>query len=117
YFTDTWKIRPNFTLNYGLAWEYETGLFNSDLKFPQYLAPIYGSRINHPTTPQKDEFQPAFGFAWSPGNSQKTVIRGGAGLYWETNYYFEKWRGESALGPVGNSRITLDASALTNIYP
>lgn len=38
-------------------------------------------------------------------------------MYWETNYYFEKWRGQSVFGALGNSRITLDATALTNIYP
>jgi hypothetical protein len=121
YFSDTWKIKPNLTLDYGVAWEYETGLFNSDLTPPAFLAPLYtatyGPNSMHPTRPQKDEWQPIIGFAWSPGKSGKTVIRGGAGLYWETNYIFEKWRGESVFGPLGNSRITLDSTALTNIYP
>jgi hypothetical protein len=117
YFQDTWKLRQNLTLNYGVAWEYETGLYNSDLTPPAFLAPLYGAGNLHPTNPQKDEFQPVFGFAWSPGKSNKTVIRGGAGMYWETNYYFEKWRGSAEYGPVGDARITLEASALTNSFP
>src|SRR5579883_681792 len=121
YCSDTWKIKPNLTLDYGLAWEYETGLFNSDLTPPEFLRPLYtvtyGPNSMHPTRPIKDEWQPVLGFAWSPGKSGKTVIRGGGGLYWETNYIFEKWRGESVFGPLGNSRITLDSTALTNIYP
>ena len=121
YFSDTWKVKPNLTVDYGLAWEYETGLFNSDLTPPAFLQPVYsatyGPNSMHPTHPLKNEWQPVLGFAWSPGKSGKTVIRGGGGLYWETNYIFEKWRGESVFGPLGDSRITLDASALTNIYP
>jgi len=121
YFSDTWKIKPNLTFDYGVAWEYESGLFNKDLTPPAFLAPLYtvtyGADSMHATHPQKDEFQPVIGFAWSPGKSGKTVIRGGGGLYWETNYYFEKWRGQSVFGPLGNSRITLDSTALTNIYP
>jgi hypothetical protein len=121
YFSDTWKIKPNLTVDYGVAWEYESGLFNKDLAPPGFLAPLYtatyGADSMHATQPQKDEWQPVIGFAWSPGKSGKTVIRGGGGLYWETNYYFEKWRGQSVFGPLGNSRITLDATALTNIYP
>lgn len=121
YFSDTWKIKPNLTLNYGVAWEYETGLFDSNLSPPAFLQPLYsvtyGPNSMHPTHALKDEWQPVLGFAWSPGKSGKTVIRGGGGLYWETNYQFEKWREESVFGPLGNGRITLDASALTNIYP
>jgi hypothetical protein len=117
YFQDTWKLRPNLTVNYGVAWEYESGLFNKDLTPPAFLAPIYGAGNLHPTTPQKDEFQPVFGFAWSPGKSGKTVIRGGAGMYWETNYYFEKWRGSAEYGPVGDARLTLQANVLSNTFP
>jgi hypothetical protein len=117
YFQDTWKLRPNLTVNYGIAWEHETGLFNSDLPTPQLLAPIYGANNLGPTPTYKKEWQPVFGFAWSPGKSGKTVIRGGAGLYWETNYYFEKWRGQALYAPLGNNRITLDINALTNVYP
>ena len=104
-----------------MAREYESGLFNRDLAPPAFLAPLYtatyGANSMHATQPRKDEWQPVIGFAWSLGKSGKTVIRGGGGLYWETNYYFEKWRGQSVFGPLGNSRITLDATALTNIYP
>ena len=34
YFSDTWKIKPNLTFDYGVAWEYESGLFNKDLTPP-----------------------------------------------------------------------------------
>jgi hypothetical protein len=92
-------------------------LFNTDLTPPAFLAPIYGASNLHPTHPQNDEFQPVLGFAWSPGKSGKTVIRGGVGMYWETNYYFEKWRGSAEYGPVGDARITLEADALINTFP
>ena len=78
YVQDVWKVRPNFTLNYGLAWNAQTGFYNSDVPRPQYLAPILGSGNLGPTQNNTKEFQPAFGFAWSPFKDNKTVIRGGA---------------------------------------
>jgi outer membrane receptor protein involved in Fe transport len=58
---DTWKVRPNLTLNYGLRYSI------SDEPFYMPL--------------DKDDFQPRVGFSWAPFASGKTVIRGGAGIF------------------------------------
>lgn len=115
YVQDTWKLRPNLTLNYGLAYEADLGLFNSSLNKPAYLIPILGS--TNPTNPNLRNFSPAFGFAWSPGKSGKTVIRGGGGIYWDSINLYYHWREEAAIGPLGDMRQIVGANAFTNIFP
>jgi hypothetical protein len=119
YFQDTWKITPRFTFNYGLGWNAQKGFYNSNLAKPQYLAPILGTGPDNlgPTVNNTKEFQPALGFAWSPFKDNKTVIRGGAGIYWDSTPGYYKLREAPVIGPVGNGRSTLAASAFTNIYP
>lgn len=119
YFQDVWKLRPNLTVNYGLAWNAQTGFYNSQLPKPQLLAPILGTGPDNlgPTVNNLHEFQPAIGFAWSPFKDNKTVIRGGAGIYWDSTPGYYKLREAAALGPPGSARNTLSASAFTNIYP
>ena len=116
YFQDIWKVTPSFTFNYGLAWNAQTGFYNSDLPRPQYLAPILGTGSDNlgPTENNKREFQPAFGFAWSPFKDNKTVIRGGAGIYWDSTPGYYKLREAASIGPPGSARNTLAASAFTN---
>jgi hypothetical protein len=111
---DTWKLKPNFTLNYGLAWNAQTGFYNSDLSKPAYLTPIVGASNLGPTQNNVREFQPAVGFTWSPFKNNKTVIRGGAGLYWDSTPGYYKLRDAAAEGPPGDGRSTLAASAFTN---
>ncbi len=115
YIQDTWKLRPNLTLNYGLAYEADLGLFNSSLNKPAYLLPILGS--TSPTGPNLKNFSPALGFAWSPGKSGKTVIRGGGGIYWDSINLYYHWREEAAIGPLGDMRQIVGANAFTNIFP
>ena len=119
YIQDVWKVKSNLTINYGLAWNAQTGFFNSQLPKPALLSPILGTGSNNlgPTVNDTKEFQPALGFAWSPGKSQKWVIRGGAGIYWDSTPGYYKLREAAALGPPGAARNTLSASAFTNIYP
>jgi len=119
YFQDTWKISTRFTLNYGLAWNAQKGFYNSNLPKPQYLAPILGTGPDNlgPTVNNNKEFQPAIGFAWNPFHDNKTVIRGGGGIYWDSTPGYYKLREAPVIGPVGNGRSTLAASAFTNIYP
>jgi hypothetical protein len=119
YFQDTWKISSKLTVNYGLAWNAQKGFYNSNLPKPQYLAPILGTGPDNlgPTVNNTKEFQPAVGFAWNPFRDNKTVIRGGAGMYWDSTPGYYKLREAPVIGPVGNGRSTLASSAFTNTLP
>ena len=119
YVQDTWKLSNKLTINFGLGWNAQKGFYNSNLSKPQYLAPILGTGSDNlgPTVNNNKEFQPAFGFAWNPFHNNKTVIRGGAGIYWDSTPGYYKLREASVIGPPGSARSTLAASAFTNIYP
>jgi len=60
---DDWKVRPNLTISLGLRYEVQN--LNRDEK----------------------DWAPRFGFAWAPGTNkngpQKTVIRGGSGIFYD----------------------------------
>jgi hypothetical protein len=77
YGQDSWRIKPRFTLNYGLAWNFESTLVNRDLDKPRFLAPLYGSDLS-PTKNNYNNWSPSAGFAWALDNENKTVLRGGA---------------------------------------
>lgn len=61
YIQDTWKVRPNFTLNLGLRYYVED---------PDFFV-----------AEDKDNIQPRLGFSWDPFNKGRTVIRGGYGIF------------------------------------
>jgi len=116
YIQDTWKIKPNFTINYGLAWNAQTGYF-TPLNQPQFLAPILGANNLGVTPNAYKEFQPIVGFAWSPGKSTKTVIRAGGGIYWDSPPGYYHNRTYASTGPVGDGRATLSSQAFLNTFP
>jgi hypothetical protein len=60
YAQDQWRLRHNLTLNYGLRWDFEQGLWKQ-------IKPHYTG------------FQPRLGLAWSPDS--KTVVRAGFGIF------------------------------------
>jgi len=111
YAQDTWKIKPNFTLNFGLGWEHETNVLNYDLPKPAFLAPIYGSDLS-PTRSYYKNFEPAVGFAWSPGKDSKTVIRGGAGIFYDTQLAWWRLGERAVLG--GSGRQFIGNAAVIN---
>lgn len=121
YVADTWKATSNLTINAALRYSFETGLWYTNLPYPKFLSPITGL-INvgnnlAPATVPKDHFAPQFGFAYSLGKDKKTVIRGGAGMFWDTEPLWHHFREAAALGPLGDGRSTLTASSLTNTFP
>jgi hypothetical protein len=121
---DTWKVTTSLTLNFGLEYNLETGLFPHNMPVPQYLAPIlegqtggqaYGVGKGQPLN--KKDFAPLLGFAWALGKDKKTVIRGGGGMYWDTLPSWWQMGSQAAVGPAGDGRVQLSASAFTNIFP
>jgi hypothetical protein len=86
YIGDTWKVLHNLTISPGLRWERDTGRTDSDLPaIPEINAafPGFGNRVKQPNT----NFAPQLGIAWDPKGNGKTVIRAGAGLYYENVIY------------------------------
>ena len=116
YAQDSWKMMSNFTLNYGLGWNAQTGFYNSDLAKPQYLAPIYGAHNLAPTANNLHQMEPVVGFAWSPFKNNKTVIRGGGGIYWDSTPGYYKLREPAVVGPLGDGRLTLSPSDFQNTF-
>ncbi|HEX4134100.1 MAG TPA: carboxypeptidase regulatory-like domain-containing protein [Bryobacteraceae bacterium] len=74
WFQDDWKVSPRLTLNLGLRYDNDLGIFNPDL----YLK----SGIQTPHYNDNLLFQPRLGFVWDVTGSRRTVIRGGAGTFY-----------------------------------
>jgi outer membrane receptor protein involved in Fe transport len=93
YFQDSWKLRPNFTLEYGVRYEYQPPDAENGLPFPAItrataLTTPFETRI--PVKPYRNAWGPRLGFSYAPKfweglfGQDKTVIRGGGGVFYDT---------------------------------
>jgi len=86
YIGDSWKIRRNLTISPGLRWVRDTGRTDSDLPADASINaafPGWGNAVHQPNA----NFAPQLGIAWDPSGTGKTVIRAGAGLFYENVIY------------------------------
>jgi len=107
YLQDSWRLRPNLTLNYGVRYDHMEAWSEKYNQIPTYLvgeqsvvypnAPlglVYPGDPGVPNTlvPSKNRFSPRAGIAWSPddlpgflnkitGGAGKTSIRAGYGIF------------------------------------
>ena len=85
---DDWKIRRNLTLNLGLRWEYFAPLRSKNDHIANLLLGpnegLIGASLKvggDLYKPDKNNFAPQLGFAWTPGRfANELVIRGGFGM-------------------------------------
>lgn len=112
FWQDTFRVNKKLTLNYGLAWQFESTLVNGDLNKPALLAPIMESL--EPTKPTYTNWTPSFGFAYNPFKDNKTVIRGGGGFYYDTTELSQRLGERAAIGPVGNGRQQFGGQSIPN---
>jgi Carboxypeptidase regulatory-like domain/TonB dependent receptor len=82
FWQDSWRVRHNLTLNYGVRYDVE---FPPKFKPPQGLAlPAYNALgLQKGIQTDKNNIQPRFGLAWDPRGDGKTVIRASYGMFYD----------------------------------
>jgi len=88
YAQDSWRLRRHFTVNYGLRYQASFGLLtasgrsqadNAVFRTLQALQIPLEPGVPHD---YRKQFAPRLGIAYSPGDSGKTVLRAGFGLFY-----------------------------------
>lgn len=93
---DDWNISRSLTLNFGLRWETDTPMVDANDRMnsfdPAQINPVsatpgvvkFMGLNGYRSTPYDGDwnnFAPRFGFAWKVLGSERTVVRGGYGIF------------------------------------
>ena len=88
YAQDSWRVSHHLTVNYGLRYQTTFGLFTasgrSQLQNPAFLTlqSLGINLINGAPHDYRKQIAPRLGIVYSPGESEKTVIRAGFGMFY-----------------------------------
>jgi len=90
YGADTWKVKPNLAVTYGVRWTRDTVPNNSDLAaIPQLnaLQPKLGDRVRQPNL----NFAPQLGVAWDTSAQGTTTFRAGIGMFYDQSSFLNAY--------------------------
>ncbi len=114
WFGDTWRMRSDFTVNYGIRWDADWGALDpphitTQATFdpaPGWTYPGLGLEPGAMLYPNNlrdlGSVAPRGGFTWNVGGNGDLVIRGGSGLYYSipdsnTTFSIQSFNGERIL--------------------
>ena len=89
YAEDSWRVSHRMTVNYGVRYQTTWGLFaGSGRSEAENAAYVTLQALQIPVVPSlpgdyRKQIAPRLGVAYSPGNSGKTVLRAGFGLFYD----------------------------------
>ncbi len=130
YAQDSWKVTRRLQLNYGLRWEEFAPWHNNNGQLQEFFPSAYASNtistkfttlpagmlltgdpgvVDNGAKNQWLKLMPRFGFAYDVAGNAKTVVRGGAGIF-----YQDRLPGFFNLNQAGNVPNTI-AVNLTNL--
>lgn len=116
YINDSWKVTQRLTLNLGLAYRYDTNLWNHDLGHPAVIAPLFG-KGTAPSPSDKNNWSPRVGFAWDVKGNGRTVVRGGFGMYYDTAIDNLRLFERADLGAPGSELFLIGPDLVSPLLP
>ena len=128
YLQDTFRWRPDFTLNLGVRWDY-FGVIDEKNHLLSNFDPVKGLvQVGSPGLPRLydrdwNNFSPRLGLAWNVHGNSKTVVRAGWGLFYDAfsqDFFagqlpFNTFNPGPAFNPVGPSPILFSFSTVDTI--
>lgn len=106
YAMDDWKVTPYLVLNIGLRWELNNpvsekyGNISTFVPSTQSFITANQAGVKSLYQTGRHNFAPRLGFSWQPFHSEKTVVKGGFGTFYQEPILYNEFLNYSLQYPV-----------------